>query len=321
MASSNGAGTALAVLLLLLVLTVLGILIYAVWFAPTRSGGLNGAAAATNTTAQQQQRTVDVDGTGTVNAVPDVALVQIGVETQAATVDEATRQNSERSAAVAQSVSAVLGNSRASAENMQTSQYSVTPVFPPTNSAAQQQQPQQQQLQPIGFRVTHEFTVRIKQDPASSNGSAANNNLGTRASAVLQAATQAGANSVRGPTFQVSDQSPARGNARQLAVRDAQRNAAELARLSGVQLGPLLRISESSFVESAAPQQFRALAANSAGAPPPIQSGTSQVTYRISASYGIAGGNGSEKTSGTSANNNIVQRSNNSDAVSQQQQQ
>lgn len=302
MASSNsGASTALAVLLLLLVLTVLGILIYAVWFAPTRnSNALNGGA----NQQQQQSRTVDVEGTGTVNAVPDVALVQIGVETQAATTDEATRQNSARSAAVAQSVSAVLGNSRASAENLQTTQYTVTPVFPPTTPTPAGQVPPNGSnsatpLQPIGFRVTHEFTVRIKQqdgganNSTNSNGSSSANSLGARASAVLGAATQAGANSVRGPQFQVSEQSPARSNARQLAVRDAQRNAAELARLSGVQLGPLLRISESSFVESSAPQQFRTLATanSSASAAPPIQSGTSQVTYRISASYGIVGGN------------------------------
>jgi uncharacterized protein YggE len=277
---ASGGNTALAILILLLVLAVLGILVYAVWFSPQLK---NSASNAT------QGRSIDVDGSGTVQATPDVAIVQIGVETQAATVEEATRQNSAKSTAVAQSVSAALGdnsnrnaarNGNAAAENIQTTQYSVTPIF--ATADVDQQQQQQQQVR-IGFRVLHELTVRIKKNDSNT---ANNSTLGSRASSVLDAATQAGANSVRGPMFQVSEASPAHKRARELAVRDAQRNAAELARLSGVALGPLQRISESaSFVafDAAAPM----LRATSSNQSPPIQSGTSQVTYRVSASYGI----------------------------------
>ena len=61
---------------------------------------------------------------------------------------------------------------------------------------------------------------------------------------VLKAATDAGANSQWGVAFELEDDSALVTKARGLAVKDAQRAAAELAQLTGVKLAEVVSVSE-----------------------------------------------------------------------------
>jgi uncharacterized protein YggE len=65
-----------------------------------------------------------------------------------------------------------------------------------------------------------------------------------KASAVLDAAVEAGANQVYGVTFTVSDESEWQGQAREKAMADAKARAGELASLAGLELGEVLSVSE-----------------------------------------------------------------------------
>jgi uncharacterized protein YggE len=65
-----------------------------------------------------------------------------------------------------------------------------------------------------------------------------------KAGAVLDAVVEAGANQVYGVTFTVSDRAQWEGQAREKAVADAKARAGELARLTGVELGEVLSVSE-----------------------------------------------------------------------------
>jgi uncharacterized protein YggE len=61
---------------------------------------------------------------------------------------------------------------------------------------------------------------------------------------VLDASIKAGANNIYGVEFLLDDATAARSEARKLAVEAANANAAELAALTGVQVGRILSISE-----------------------------------------------------------------------------
>lgn len=272
MAATASCGALWYAILVVLLLVLLGIVIYGVWFSPVAQ------QAAANGAATSNARTIDVEGTASVTAVPDIATVVLGVETQAATVDEAAQRNTAAVEAVVRAVTPLLA---APERDLQTTSYTVTPVFdssPPSNLSASQQAPPTANgnaaLQPpVGFRVSHQIVARVQGGP----------DVGAAASRILAAATLAGATSVSGPALSVSPQSPAFAAARTMAVRDAQRRAAELAQLNSVALGPLQRMSESSFVDVGPSLAV----ARQTDAPPPIQTGASTVTYRVSASYGI----------------------------------
>jgi uncharacterized protein YggE len=61
---------------------------------------------------------------------------------------------------------------------------------------------------------------------------------------LLDAAVQAGANSIYGVTFYVEDQTSAASEARVEAVEDAHTRAEELAAAAGMSLGPIVFLSE-----------------------------------------------------------------------------
>lgn len=65
-----------------------------------------------------------------------------------------------------------------------------------------------------------------------------------RVGAILDEAVAAGANTVSGVSFIVSDPAGLRDLARAAAMTDAQSRAEQLANLAGVELGPVMQVSE-----------------------------------------------------------------------------
>lgn len=65
----------------------------------------------------------------------------------------------------------------------------------------------------------------------------------TKIGDLLDAVVNAGANSISGISFDVEDKTAALAEARQAAVADAQKQAAELAKAAGVTLGEITNIS------------------------------------------------------------------------------
>jgi uncharacterized protein YggE len=166
---------------------------------------------------QNLPRTITVVGDGTVNIQPDVARANIGVEVINASVDEAAAENSR----VTEQVLAALAEMGIAEEDIQTSGYSVfSERFSPDGSPSTE----------IQYRVTNTVNVLIRD--LESVGE------------VLDASIRAGANSIYGVEFLLDDPTEARSAARALAVENAAATASELAELSGVQVGPIVSISE-----------------------------------------------------------------------------
>ncbi len=166
-----------------------------------------------------QQEGIWVTGTGEVSVVPDVAILSLGVEAQAATVAEAQAQAAEAMDAVMD----VLNDYGVAPKDIKTQYYSIYPV--------RRWDDGKETL--IGYRVSNTATVKIRN--VEDTGS------------IIDAVTAAGGDYTRinGISFTVDDPDAYKVEAREEAMADAKAKAEQLAALAGVTLGKPTYIAES----------------------------------------------------------------------------
>lgn len=173
--------------------------------------------------SDQADRTLTVVGTGRVRLVPDVAEINVGAEVTSDSVSEAKDEVDERM----EDIRAVLDDLGIASEDIQTAQYNIYYESSPGRPEPAGDEP----TTPEGvYHVSNTFRVTIRDIE--------------RVDDVLDGAVDAGANRVYGVNFTVSDPDQWESSAREDAVADAQARAEELAELSGVTLGPIVRVSE-----------------------------------------------------------------------------
>lgn len=204
-------------------------------------------------------KTIIVSGSGDAYGTPDVAAIQIGVQTRDADPKAAVSANNAQAGAIQEALQA-LG---VDAKDLQTSNFSV--------SAQQDYDPGTGQ--PKGtftYVVDNTLTVTVR-DLAK---------LGD----VLSGAVGAGANNIYGITFSVSDPAQLQAQAREKAMADAKARAEALAKAAGVTLGGPLNISES---WNTAPVPMVAFRADAAASAVPVQAGQLQVGIQVNVTYEI----------------------------------
>jgi hypothetical protein len=172
---------------------------------------LSGAAPA------QTSRLVRAVGEGVVTVRPDLAKLQVGVVTQANTARDANVQNAAQTEGVLAQLRQVLGANA----DIKTISYSLTPNYrynqgaPPTL---------------LGYTATN--TVEVNIEDLSVVGS------------VIDAASQAGANSIGSLQFTIRDQEPLRRQALGLAARQGKTHAEAIAGGLGARVGAVVAASE-----------------------------------------------------------------------------
>ena len=211
------------------------------------------AAQAPSALAPAPAETVSVSGTGHVQLTPDRATFTVGVQTMAPTVTAAVQESNARVAAII----AALKRLGASDREIRTSQVSIYP---------QQEQPGGRAPKVVGYQVSNSITV-TREDPASVGK-------------FLQAAVDAGANTVSGVSFTVSDPARGRDVALQAAFADARAKAEVLARAAGRTLGRAIAIAEGGGVRPV-PMAFE-MKAMSRSAEVPIEPGTEEMSFMVS---------------------------------------
>jgi uncharacterized protein YggE len=218
----------------------------------TSSGGHGVQISAAPQPIEGTEPTVTVVGEGAASVNPDVAWLNIGVETSGLTASETAQENQGKM----DQVMASLQSLGMTDQDIQTATYNINPDY-----SSEQGQPDQI----TGYRVTN--TVRVTVRNLDQVGQ------------VLDAVTQAGANNIYGITFGIQDQAAPQAEARAKAVADAQSRAGDLARLTGYQLGGLLSISQD-VGGSPAPL------ANTAGVAP-IQPGQLELHSQVQVTYAL----------------------------------
>ena len=226
---------------------------------------LGGAAAwPVAVQAQEVQSPPDgrviVTGEGSVSLTPDYAQIESGVTSRARTVKEASDANSKLMGAI----TAALLESGIEQKDVQTSRFSVQPVYAP----------QEPRTEPklVGYSVSNHVRVKIRQ-------------IG-QVGEILDRLVTAGATDVGNISFLVSDPSKALDQARKAAITDARRKAEVYAEASGLRLGRVIWITEDSGFAPSVPMQARG--ASAALAPAAIAPGEDTFRVKVTVGFDIA---------------------------------
>ncbi|MEO6350064.1 MAG: SIMPL domain-containing protein [Candidatus Limnocylindrales bacterium] len=215
----------------------------------------NGQEPPTGTASTEH--TISVTGSGKIFVKPDMADVSIGVQVIRASLREARDDAARQMNAVLDALHA-LGITDA---DIETAYLDISPTYDYSG--------QSQRI--TGYQVSNQLTVHVK-------------NLDQLA-AVVDDSVNAGASTIQGITFKVSDQTAAEAQARTAAGHDARARADALAAAAGVTITGVASISETSFTP---PIWYGMPAArDEAGAPTPIIPGMSLVSIDVSVVYVI----------------------------------
>jgi uncharacterized protein len=198
---------------------------------------------------------------GEVKVAPDMATINFGVMTEAATAEEAMRQNAQ----YMERVMAALRRAGIAERDIQTSGL---------NLSAQYDYQQDQPPRLRGYQATNRVTVTVRDL----------SRVGTTADAVVSA----GVNQIDGISFGLTDRTAAEDQARRLAVRDLQRKASLYAEALGVQLGGIRGLSEGTSMSAPPPMPYaRSMAMESADASTSVSPGQLTVRVDISGVYDL----------------------------------
>ena len=236
-------------------------------------------------------RGVTVTGNGEAKAPPDIARTSIGVEMRADTVEQATLQANQRMSAIVDTLKR-LGiadkDLRTHSLSIAFEQAPTPPVpLPQAESAPAEPGPRRKAAAP------GTMTAPPAPPPAAVRGVYRASNMLevtvrdlSKTGQVLQAATDAGANNVWGISFELEDPEPLLAQARAKAVEHAKRNAATLAQLNGVRLGPIVSISEGGMA-GPVPPMYSMRAEVAQGGDVPIERGEVTVTQQVQIAYAL----------------------------------
>jgi uncharacterized protein len=223
---------------------------------------LAGAALAPALAQQPPLSSIRVTGDARVTAKPDRVQIDLGVMTRAPLSQDAAAQNARAVDAVLAAVRKVGGSSAV----LKTISYSLNPNY----------RPRPKEGEPTIEGYTALNVVQVTLD-----------DLG-RIGAVIDAATQAGANRIQDIQFTLRDQDAVRAQALREAATRARAEADVLAAALGVKVLRILTVEESSprvmpvRVYGGAP---RAMAAEAA--PTPVEAGTLDITADVTLSVEV----------------------------------
>lgn len=203
------------------------------------------------------QRRITVTGRGEIRAVPDVAVMSIGVETEAKTPSEALSENASRMTAVM----AKLKDAGIAVKDLRTSQLGIRPVY----ADRQHQRPPKT----VGYRASNQLNVTLRDI----------NRIGE----ILDQAVADGANTVNGPSFSVAEPEPLYQAARDAAVNDAIAKAERYATAAKVELGEIIRIDEA----GGGPVIARQMRAEAMSASTPVAVGESTFSAAVTIVFAI----------------------------------
>lgn len=192
---------------------------------------------------------LSVIGTGEAKAPPDIARSNVGVEVRAETVEQATTQSNQRMSAILDALRQI----GIAESDMRTHSFSISfehAPMPPVPWPQGEVAPDEPAARGKAAPDAPSETKRSLAAPTVRGVYRASNMVEvtirdlSKTGQVLQKATDAGANNIWGISFELEDPRPLLAEARAKAVEHAKQNAEALARLSGVELGQLVSISE-----------------------------------------------------------------------------
>jgi uncharacterized protein len=206
-------------------------------------------------------RTISISGHGEVRAVPDLAVVSIGVTSQGASAREALDVNTKSM----KSLLDTLKGAGIDARDMATSNFSVGPRLDYGNNNGQPPKV-------VGYDVNNMVTVTVRKI----------DDLG----GLLDVAVTTGSNTINGVSFSVSKPDSMLDDARKAAVADARHKAEIYAAAGGFKLGNIISLNEGSGYQPPMPYMAKSARAEASDAVP-IAQGEQALSIDVSIAYEI----------------------------------
>jgi len=205
------------------------------------------------------QRTISISGEGKVTAIPDIAMVNLGLETERTDVTQAQDINSR-------TMNELLSKLKAlgiAAEDIQTTNYNIYPRYDWKDGI--------QILR--GYIVSQNVTVKIRKTDKIDQ--------------VLRIAGELKLNQIGGLTFGIDQPEIYKQEARIKALENAKEKADELAKVMGVKLGKVVSFSESeNYFPRAVPiYDTRAELGLGAGGAPTVEVGSQEIVIMATVMY------------------------------------
>jgi len=200
-------------------------------------------------------QTLSVTGTGRVSLTPDRASFTVGVQTVAPTLAAATQENAARMTTIL----AALRQTKTTDRELRTTGLSIYPQMAPEPG---------NKPRIVAYQVSNNVTVT--RDDVATIGK------------LLEAAVQAGANTVSGVNFTVREPARGRDIGLQAAFAEAKAKAEILARAAGRTVGRALAITEGGAAMPPMPMFRRAEMAQAASYAAPVESGAEEIAFTVS---------------------------------------
>lgn len=203
-----------------------------------------------------------VSGEGKVSAVPDTAVLTLGVEAKANAVSDAQSQ----AQSAMNGIVTALHQFNVADKDIQTQNFSITAVYkyPPNAGPV-----------PDGYSVTNTVVVKIRN--IANTG------------AIIDAVAKVGGDLTRiqGVSFTVDNPKPLLDQARAAAVQDAMAKAQQIASVAGVTLGKPVSITESGGYQPPRPIVMSSVAGAAPAATTPISPGSTDITVTVQMGFNI----------------------------------
>ncbi len=207
----------------------------------------------------QKTDTFSVTAEEKASVSPDLAVINLGVQTQGTTVKQTQDSLNNK----INQVSSAIKKIGIESKDLQTSNYSLHPVYD-WNSGKQRI---------TGYQANSNLTIKVRELE--------------KANSVIDAATDNGANQVSGISFTVEDKTKVENELREKAVAKAKQKAEDAARIAGFKLGKILNYSEN----FGGADRIMPMYAKAEGAPDStntqIETGSEEINLQVTLSYEI----------------------------------
>ena len=205
------------------------------------------------------QRTISITGEGKVTAIPDIALVSLGLTTEKKKISDAQAENSK----TMNSLIEKLKGLNIAKEDIKTVNYTIYPAYDWTDG--------RQILR--GYTVSQDVQVKIRKTDNVDD--------------VLQIAGDLNLNQIGGLSFDIDNPGNYKQEARIKALENAKEKADALAKVMDVRLGKVISFSESEgYVPAPYPMYAKAEGIGGGGAPAPaVEAGSQEITITATVSY------------------------------------
>ena len=209
----------------------------------------------------QPETTIVLNGKGSVDHAPDIAMISLGVQVEAETASLAMSQQTTKMNGVFAAVKAAGVADR----DMQTSNLSLNPVY---------DYPNNQKPRLRGYQASNQITIRVRDLK----------NLGK----TLDAVVKGGGNTINGVSFSIDKPESYQNEARIAAIKDAAAKAELYASAVGYKVKRIVTVSEQDYYPRPVPMMARMQVNQDAAESTPVAAGEVSLEQTVNVVFELA---------------------------------